>query len=302
MQRGMQRWIGTVMLGLSVTLVLAGCGNPAGVDGELTDEWGAIPQPAVFVPAAGVCHPKFEPIGYLRTYQPVDCAQQHTTETLYLGTVTGAEAGRDEPPGPGSPGLRALRADCEKRSNEYLGADWRTGRIGLAVVLPSPYGWRGGARWYRCDVNEVESIDNGSPVQRDGSLRGALEAPSNLAHGCFSPKVAKGAVSEMTAVACGAKHRSEFAGIWTGPDVGFAAFTKDTGRVHRGCRGVVASYAKIPNDGDIEFRVGTIYYHPNEEEWREGNRGVQCFLWVDDRDLTRSMKGAGVRALPVRVG
>lgn len=298
----MRRWIGAITMGGVLALAVAGCGNPAGVDGELTDEWAAVPEPVAFVPAAGTCHPEFEPIGYLREYQPVDCAQPHTTETLHLGTVTGAEADRPAPPVAGSTGRRALRGDCEKQVNEQLGGDWRTARIGLAVVLPSPDAWGGGARWYRCDVHEVRSIENGTPVERSGSLRGALDGESELALGCFRPKIVKDAVSEMEPVSCTTKHRSEFAGIWTAPDTSYDAFTKNTDRAHKGCRGVVAKYAKIPNDGDIEFRVGTIYYHPNEAEWREGNRGVQCFLWVDDRDLTRSMKGAGTQGFPIRFG
>jgi hypothetical protein len=56
----------------------------------------------------------------------------------------------------------------------------------------------------------------------------------------------------------------------------------------------------VPDDANVQYRAGTIFYHPYEQEWKDGNRGVQCFLWVSDRSLTRSMKGAGSKALPIR--
>lgn len=300
----MRRWISTVTAGIALAVTLSACGNPSGVDGDLTDDWAAPPEPTVFVPAAGVCHPTFQTVGYLHAYHPVDCAQPHVAETLHLGTVTGPEAGRDAPPKSGSAGLRALRGDCEKKTNEYLGGHWRSGRLAMTVVLPSPYAWTGGARWYRCDVKEVKSLDVGDPVERSGSLRGALKGASDLAHRCFQPRrlPTTDQVSGMEAVPCGTKHRSEFAGIWTAPNTSYDAFEKDTARVHKGCRGVIAAYAKIPNDGDIKFRVGSIYYPPEENEWVEGHRSVQCFLWTSDRDLTRSLKGAGTKGLPIRVG
>ena len=43
----------------------------------------------------------------------------------------------------------------------------------------------------------------------------------------------------------------------------------------------------MPNNSDLQYRAGTIFYHPYEQEWQNGNRGVQCFLWLDDRNLTR---------------
>lgn len=298
----MRRWIGRIAIGSVLALVVAGCGNPAGVDGELTDDWAAIPEPVTFVPESDTCHPRLERVGSLLAYQPVDCAKPHIAETLHLGTVTGADAHRDTPPLPGSPGRRAVRADCEKRVNERLGGDWRTARLGLSVVLPSASGWRGGARWYRCDVHEARSVEDNTPVRRSGSLRDVLRTPSELALGCFRPKIVDGSLEGMEAVPCTARHRSEFAGIWTAPDLSYEEFVKDDERAHRGCRGVIARYTGIPNDGNLRYRVGSIYYYPNEEDWRDGHRGVQCFLWMDDRDLTRSMKGAGIRSFPIRLG
>ncbi len=88
-------------------------------------------------------------------------------------------------------------------------------------------------------------------------------------------------------------HGAEYAGIWTAPETTYAEFEKNTQRAHDGCRGVIAKWAKIPNDGNLKFRTGTIIYFPTEVEWNNGDRGVQCFAWISDQKLRGSGKGAG---------
>ncbi|HEX5597467.1 MAG TPA: septum formation family protein [Micromonosporaceae bacterium] len=297
----MRRWLSTVALCGVAAMVLTGCGNPAGVDGNLTDDWAAIGEPEQFIPAADTCHPRFNQVGYLSSYQPVDCDQEHEVETVHLGTFTGDAAGRTSLPAAGSPDRRAAWNECHTKANEILGADWRTARLSLALVLPSPAAWTGGARWFRCDLGEVKSLDDQDTVSRTGSLKGALTGSSPLSYGCFNPKFSKGDeyVDEMVAIACNKPHHSEFVGIYTAPDTTYQAFSKDNDSIHRGCLGVVASYAKLPNNSDMKYRTGTIYYTPNEDEWKLGDRGVKCFLWRSDRKLTRSVKGAGSKTLPV---
>ncbi|MFD0823867.1 septum formation family protein, partial [Micromonospora zhanjiangensis] len=177
--------------------------------------------------------------------------------------------------------------------------DWRTGRLALSVLVPQAEAWAGGARWFRCDLSEVESLDNDKPVPRAGSLRGALTAGSPLAYGCFNPKLIKDDINFMDPISCDKPHHAEFAGLYLAPDTPLAAFVKDAAAAHRSCMRVIARYAGLPDNPELGFRVGSIFYHPDEQGWLAGNRGVQCFLWVDDRTLTRSMKGAGPSALPV---
>lgn len=296
----MRRWWAAVTAGGLMALALSGCAAPGGVDRDLVDDWPALTAPHGFVPTAGACHPDVPDVGYLGGWNPVDCARPHRAETLHVGTVTGAEARRPDPPAGGSPGVRAARADCDRQVARAVGADWRSGRLGLTLVLPSPQAWAGGARWYRCDVTEVRSLDEPAANIRTGSLRGALAAPGPLRLGCFDPTVRGDVVEAMVARPCAARHHAEFAGVWQAPDVGYAAFARDRAAVHRGCQGVIARYAGVPDDGDLRSRAGSIFYHPFEREWRAGNRGVQCFLWVSDRALTRSVAGAGTRGLPAR--
>ena len=295
----MRRWLASVALGGAALLALAGCANPAGVDGELTDDWAAFDEPTVFVPTAGTCHPRFQEVGFLSTYQPVDCDQTHTVETVHLGTFPDAVAKRSTPPPAGSPDMRAAYRECDKKATGLLGADWRTARLTLSVVPPSSYAWKGGARWYRCDLGEIEGLENGDLVARTSSLKGALKDPSPLSYGCFNPKLVDDDITEMTPVTCTKPHHSEFAGIYTAPDTTYEAFEDSDQRVQRGCLAVIASFAKVPNDGDLRYRTGWISYYPREDEWNAGNRGVQCFVWTNDRNLTRSVKGAGTKGLPI---
>ncbi|RKR91699.1 putative regulator of septum formation [Micromonospora pisi] len=296
----MRRWLAAVALGGLTALTLGGCALPAGVDGNLTDDWAAIGEPVAVVPAVGACHPRFVEVGFLSSYQPVECAEQHDAETLYVGTFTGAEADRATPPPDGSPAWRTARAECDTKVNEVVGGDWRAGRLTLSLIPPSNYAWSGGARWFRCDVGEIDGLDNRDVVARTGSLKGAMSGASALAYGCFNPKLdADGEILEMQPVNCTAKHNTEFAGIWNGPDVSYDALLKDKGRIERGCLAAIASFAKVPNNGDMKYRSGWITYYPGEAEWDAGNRGVHCFLWLDKRQVTRSLRGAGSGGLPI---
>ena len=67
----------------------------------------------------------------------------------------------------------------------------------------------------------------------------------------------------------------------------YETFIDDSGPSTR-LLNVVAAYAKLPKDGNLAFRTGTIYYYPTAAEWRPGNRGVKCFPWDGSRTYTRS--------------
>ncbi|WP_406108409.1 septum formation family protein [Micromonospora globbae] len=295
----MRRWWTAAVTGALVALALTGCA-PAGLDTDLTDDWPALAAAEAFVPEAGVCHLAVQDVGYLSAYNPVDCGESHRAETLYVGTLSGAAAERGTPPPAGSAGMRAARGQCDREVSKAVGADWRGGRLGVGVVFPSPAAWAGGARWFRCDVSETTSLDEPGVSLRQGTLRGALKGDSALAHRCFNPKLDGDDITEMRAVSCTAKHHAEFVGVYQAPDVSYAQFSEATLRTHKACRKLIAKYAAVPDDANVQYRAGTIFYHPYEQEWKDGNRGVQCFLWVSDRSLTRSMKGAGSKALPIR--
>ncbi|GAB3140860.1 hypothetical protein GCM10027290_12420 [Micromonospora sonneratiae] len=294
----MRRWLTMTALGSAAMLALTGCANPGGVDGDLTNNWAALGEPKQAVPQAGTCHPLYEKFGSLTMYRPVECGQRHLAETTYIGSFTGEDASRTTRPPEGSPAMRAAWRECDTRTAEFLGGDWRTGRLTMTLIRPSVAGWSGGARWFRCDVSEAKSVDDDEPVYRTTSLKGALSGSSNLRLGCFAPKIRGEDIDAMQEVACSTRHDSEFVGVYTAPDGSYEAFIKDYDRMHRGCLPVIAAFVKVPVDGDLKYRSGTIVYPISEESWKAGDRGVRCFLWISKRNFTRSMKGAGNKGLP----
>ena len=92
---------------LGAVLLVAGCGKPGGVDGDLTNGWGAMAPATGFEPNEGACHnANFNPVGPRGTYEEVDCAAKHRTETVFVGTYESPAADADVPPADGSAGAR----------------------------------------------------------------------------------------------------------------------------------------------------------------------------------------------------
>ena len=136
------------------------------------------------------------------TTKPVDCAEDHTAETIAVGALPDefAEAAYDDQ----EVGAFAYRT-CSKAFAEFVGADeslmMRT-VLNWAWFRPSEADWSDGARWYRCDVvgggeqsaayvdlpESAEGILLGKPDDRwlvcaDGeSVSGAPKVPCSEPH------------------------------------------------------------------------------------------------------------------------
>jgi hypothetical protein len=285
------------VLAMLVVLLTAGCSAalPAGVDGELTDDW-PVPAPAApFRPVAAECHEALAETVAARDHHPVGCAELHVAETYLVGSAADASV----VPAPGTPQAVAAFQDCSRAADTFLDGSWRTARVAVRVVWPTRAGWSGGARWFRCDLSTAD-LDGQGGTSRTGSLAGALAGPSPLRLACFDPAVDDGTVTTMRAVPCGSAHRAEFAGLWRAPDVSYADLETDTRRSAAGCRSVIARFARLPDDSDMQYRSGWISYNPTRTEWLSGERRVRCFLYFARRTVTRSLKNAGPAALPVR--
>ncbi|SCL39052.1 Septum formation [Micromonospora rhizosphaerae] len=288
-----------------ITVALAGCGStPPGTDGDLTDDWRPVGKAEQFAPKVGDCHVIADSTSYLTSYQPVDCTKTHLVETIHLGTFTGALAERPTPPPIGSAAIRPAFAECDVKATAFVGGDWRGARLTIQVVPPSPAGWAGGSRWFRCDMYELDTVDGGTyrdhpndhAIQRSASLRDALKGQSRLAYGCLT----EDEWGSLQQASCGNGHEYEYVGAWTAPDGRYADADRDEDNVHARCRTMVARYAKVPVDGKLRYRTGTAYRLPSEEAWTRGDRGVRCFYWSGGEKVTRSIKGGGTRALPIR--
>jgi hypothetical protein len=297
----MRRFIAMTAAAAAV-LVLAGCSvePPEGTDGNLTNGWSAIAPAAPFKPAAGTCHEGVDSTGPLDSYHPIPCAELHDSETVAVATFTDPDVGlRNAVPTPDSDADVAAFRDCSKRVSAFLGGPWRRASMAVNVVLPTQQAWSGGARWYRCDIVHTD-VNTGRPVSHAGTAAGGLLRSGDLALGCYNASVTGGS-GRLSEVPCRRRHHAEFAGLWKAPTaMTYAQVNDDKDSAAGGCRPVIAVFADLPIDPNLQYRSGWIASNPTEREWARGERGVRCFLWVDDRWLTRTMAGAGPSALPIR--
>jgi hypothetical protein len=289
--------IAAVLAG-AVALWAGGCGGyPAGVDGDLTDNWPDLPPATLPVPAALVCYP--DP-GVDKLPAPVDCGSPHRIETVKVGMFTGDDATKDSPPPTGGPAQQRAYADCAQVARDFLGGDWRDGRLGLAVVFPTVRQWQAEGRFYRCDLVELGQLDSVEPAVRGGSLRGSLAGPRPAALACVNVTGAGGAIDAMVPIDCAAGHNGEYAGLFELSGGSYPATGSDREKAQLdGCRQVVAAYTGIPNDDKFRYRVGQIAYGFGKPAWDLGNRGVRCYLWMNGKTYTKSLKGAGPAGLPI---
>lgn len=303
MRRGV---IGSAVVAPAVLAVLAlsaaACGKPAGVDGNLTNGWAALPEAKLPVPVTGACYnvDTDDPASVTRWPEPVDCTTTHTVETVYVGTFEGADAERGSSPGAGSTGRRTAYEKCTVEARTYLGDDWRTGRLGLSLVLPIAQHWQLGARWFRCTVLEYEDLEDYDVVPRTESLKGALGGESEVALSCMAITTTQdNRVDKILPVRCDSGHNGEFAGIFDLPDGPYPGVS-DAARKARldGCGAVVAKFTAVPNDGELLNRIGWVSSPFGEVDWALGNRGTRCYAYTD-APVTSSLKGAGPSKLPV---
>ena len=289
---------------LGTVLFAGGCGMPGGVDGDLTNGWAAMAAATGFEPAAGTCHgANFTAIGARSTYEEIDCGLRHRTETAYVGTYESPAADADEPPAEGSAGARTAYRVCDQRTTTYVGGPWRTARLWVGVTHPTAAAWTGGARWFRCEVLELTAIEDDSGlVERTGSLHGVLaDGTSDLLLGCYAIQLdSAGAIAGMPAVGCTARHNAEFAGVWWAKNLAYPKNDATWAKFHDGCRALLARYVGVPNDEDLQFRTGVVSLPGGEDVWALGDYGVRCYLWLDGAELTGSLRGKGVKSLPVQ--
>ncbi|MBN1174495.1 MAG: septum formation family protein [Micromonosporaceae bacterium] len=296
----MRRWaVGAAAL-VTVALGLTGCGKPAGVDGDLINGWALPPEPKIAIPTAPACYSVAaeDPTDVARWPEAVDCGKEHTVETIYVGQFEGEAADRTSPPLAGGTERRQAFGQCTSVAKEYLGADWRTGRLGLFLVLPIELHWDAGARWYRCDVVEYQDFEDYLVASREKSVKGELASGGSLALKCATIKESGGNI-DKTFVDCSTQHNGEFVGVYEHPDGTYPTNADARGEADLdGCRGVVASYAGIPNNKDFQYRVGLVVSPFTKAAWELGNRGVRCYAWIP-KNITGSVKGIGTSGLPI---
>ncbi|HET6211526.1 MAG TPA: septum formation family protein, partial [Micromonosporaceae bacterium] len=293
----MRRRLIWVTVCTAAVALLAGCAPRVATDGNLTDDWMALPDSQTWSPKAGDCHAeRVSETVSLSSYAPIPCTGQHVTEIVHVGAFTGEAAGRVSVPAYGSPEHRLAFGECVDQVKTYLGDDFRTGRVALLVGLPSDRAWSGGARWFTCNIWEYgDEDDDRDSVGRVDSLKGTLAGARPLGYRCYMITDDKKTdhIDQQVPTECSKSHNGEFVGIYLAKDVQWPKTAKDeSSLLGDGCYPIIARYTGLPNDGKLPFRVSFVYWSFGETEWSRGNRAVRCILWLD-KPVTKLMKGAG---------
>jgi hypothetical protein len=292
----MRRRIAAALIAVATLAVASACSTPPpGTDGDLINQWGAMVAPTGWEPVPGACHNEIKEITIRSSYTPLACTTSHRAEAVHIGAFAGAAAQLPAPPKEGSPELAAALAECQTKANEYLGGDWRHGHLRLSVSVPASGNWNGGARWYICGVTLEESWVPGPKGGLERSVKGEFAKESDLKFGCYDLPEDKSAAATLKA--CTEAHNAEFTGIFPLDSYDDADANRDT--LHKSCRSVIAGYAAVPDNNDMQYRTGTYLVYPSRAEWEAGDRWVRCFMWMDEKKFTRSIKGGGTRVLPV---
>ncbi len=287
-----------VVGGVLIALLLTGCGRPAGVDGDLTNGWPALPAAKVPAPQVGACYVGAFKSIWQATANPVSCAEKHDAETAYVGTFpdTGAN-----PPAAGSPALATAYDQCQQGTDAYLGGDWHTELVELRLLRPTNAAWAGGARWYRCDLLR-DSDAYQTEVAAAGSLKGDLTGARVAAYGCLATVEVGDTVTHATPIDCAQPHGAEFAGIFTAPNVPWS--TVDAVRVKMaddGCEGVVAKFLGYGSVGQWNnSQIGWWHTGFDPDQWALGDRAVQCFAYAFTKSHKMIGSVRGIRDAPPR--
>ena len=292
----MRRWTAAVVL-LVLTAAAAACGSTG--DGQGAPAPASAPTTPAPPPA---CHPAAARGGVAdRLEGSVDCAAPHAAETIHSGRLSDVVAA--SPPA-GSRALRSAFDECDRQAAAALGGDWRTARLRLDLVLPSPAAWAAGQRWFRCDVVELTGVGpDGRVADRSGSLAGALAPGSPLLLRCALVKLDKRSnVDTVVESPCDKEHQGEFAGVWTAPDkLAYPVKDRDYVPFYQGCLETIAAYVGVPYDASFAYRTGYIPILAGKDTFAL-DRGVRCYLWIRFRPLTASAKGVGEKGFPPNLG
>lgn len=276
-------------LGLGLILLLAGCAN-----GDITQSWGPMPAAKQFRPEAGTCHATLDDTAEETTadeYKPVPCSGPHKAETVAVLDLSAAETAST------TPWINSAYTECTKKVNAWLGGDYRTGWTVIHPLLPSSAAQSGGARWIRCDVGEMSPIDR-TAIERKGTMKGSLKPGGKLLMTCANTTIGSDDGLDEHPVSCASKHDTEFAGLYVSAKKEYSDFTR--AEMDKGCSPVLARFAGVPNNRDLEYRVGWVAFQPDEHAWSLGDHAMRCFLWFAPRKVTGSYRKAGTGKLAIQ--
>lgn len=295
-RRGRLRAVASAVL---LTLTLGACGATTAGDGDLTGDWAILPEAKVPPPANNVCRD-----GGANTVDwdleafdnaEMSCSTPHVTETYHVGTITDAKTvALTEPPGVGEPAFKPLYQTCVKKAVEFLGGDYHRARVAIVPVVATDTQWQAGARFYRCELQEVQA--SRKVVKRTSSARDGLRGKKPLAIGCANSSVdSADQLTYFTWISCSKPHTMEFTGVFTHKAGTFPSEKTLYERASDGCLAVGTKYtgysvSQMQASGGFQWVFSGL--DDVETLWSMGDRTHRCYLGsYPQKKRTGSIKG-----------
>jgi hypothetical protein len=301
----MRRGVTATLVAVAV-LVTGGCaGGPSVGDGVIGTDWAMMPDPVVPTPEVGMCtsatarQVDWELSMLPRGRGARGCTDSHVSETYHVGTLT--DAADDRPPGVGDDLFRDAYEECADEAEEFLGGDFRQGRVVVMPMMPNAAQWRGNARWFRCEALEITSAQT-DVMPRKGSLADGLRGRRPLALTCVneSPTDDGEGVDNLTFVDCRIPHDMEFTGVYTAPDGPYPGTDKALDRASDACFRVGARYLGLSSSRlNAIGGIAWLAWGATEAMWAVGDRSYWCFMGqFPRRKLKGSIKGKQPGSFP----
>jgi hypothetical protein len=282
---------------VALVAAAAGCGPAKAGDGDLLDDWAMLAAAKVAEPAAGACWTTSATdtaeLTDTRAYQQ-PCDMDHVFETASVGHFTGdAASGSSAPTGAK---LAAAWAECDEAASDYLGAEWQSGRVYVAVVAPTDRQWAGGGRFYRCDVGALRT-EAGMFDPRKTTMKGALAAGGDLRLSCGTQVgVTQDSWEDITPTPCTEPHDVEYVGTVSSPTNDYPSDDKAYDAAFgKTCEAKMLSYIGMSRTSWASQKA--LYYGywmtGVKSDWAVGNHTARCYAMIDKKKINRSLKGAG---------
>ena len=264
-------WAAALLCG---ALALTGCGGDGGTDSA--DE--PAPEPSASStaperPRVGDCHAltQRDVLGSADTQPAVECTDQHTSETVHVGTFAPAAAGK--PLALTSDAANRVAAQrCRARAASYLGTDpdrlWLT-RVEVFWFVPTADEVDAGADWLRCDVVVLEREERLMPLPR--TMKGALSQPDGLERFGLCGTARPGA-KDFVRVVCSEPHSWQAIstiGVGGGKRYPGTEAVRDAGE--EACQ----DEARAAQGNALQYDYG--WEWPTESQWEAGQRHGYCW-------------------------
>jgi hypothetical protein len=216
-----------------------------------------------------------------------------------VGAFTGAAAGRASAPAPDGADVSDAYRDCVPKVDDYLGGPWQSAYVRIGISVPGMVAWRGGARWYLCQVIELSRDLNKSPTNGHTSARDGLRGTRPLARTCALALLDEDwNFTRQDGIDCAQPHNAEFAGLYSLNSLPSDENARDA-VAQAACLKLSKAFIGIKPDNFRYF--GYWWDNVTAENWRMGVHTGRCYVLAfvnhspNTVRFTGSVKGIGDR-------